>query len=262
MTGYSQPAPYEPQRAEKMSVQDKATADEMKRVYLQYVRATDSRSQQTTIGPSELGTVCDRRLAMKLVGVPTVGEGGDGWAAWVGTQCHEGLAKAFEYDNEQLSAPRWLVEQEVTTGHPLVPRGTADLYDRRDKQVNDHKIVGDYLLNKIKQEGLPGDYRIQLQMYGLAMEHMGYQVERVALVAWPKARPDLKPLYVKSEEFDEAVARGALSRLSRIIADADSLLGSPLERAMAIPANLLGCKFCPYKTLDPSKGCPGDLETP
>src|SRR5580704_5039743 len=57
--------------------------------------AHSTRSMQQTLGPSEIGHECDRRLAYKLAGYPTVNPTASGWAAWVGTQIHRGLAELF-----------------------------------------------------------------------------------------------------------------------------------------------------------------------
>src|SRR5690606_22850826 len=48
-------------------------------------KTKDNRSAQTTLGPSEIGTPCDRRLALTVMGAAPVNPGGDGWAAFVGT---------------------------------------------------------------------------------------------------------------------------------------------------------------------------------
>src|SRR5574337_1895898 len=53
--------------------------------------SSDNRSAQRHLGPSEIGTPCDRRIAMSLFGVRPVNPGGDGFAAWLGTQGHRGM---------------------------------------------------------------------------------------------------------------------------------------------------------------------------
>lgn len=55
------------------------------------------RAKQASIGPSEIGHECLRRLAYKLIDIPKVNEGSGGnWVAQVGTAIHAHLADIFE----------------------------------------------------------------------------------------------------------------------------------------------------------------------
>ena len=54
------------------------------------------RSRQTTIGISELGHPCARRLAYKTLGVEPTNTDHDSWPAIVGTSVHAYLERAFK----------------------------------------------------------------------------------------------------------------------------------------------------------------------
>ncbi len=93
------------------------------------------RSKQVSIGPSEIGHECLRRLAYKLIDIPKVNEGSNGnWAAQVGTAIHAHLAEIFaKIDGFQ-------VEQKVQIRGGL--SGTVDLYDEVRGIVMDWKTTG------------------------------------------------------------------------------------------------------------------------
>ncbi|MCX4912875.1 hypothetical protein [Streptomyces sp. NBC_00687] len=229
----------------------------------------DNRSAQVTLGPSEIGTPCDRRLAMSLLGIPAVNPGGDGWAAFVGTCVHAGLAEMFMWAD--AGTGRFAVEQRLTFPNEHVPKGTADLLDRTLCMVDDHKAQGRWSLDKLKTQGIPPGYRVQLHTYGYGQRLKGEVVDFVALISWPREASTLADMYAVIEPYDPQVARDAFARVDRLAAEVQA---HETERAtwagLDIAAQKLSiarqfsvaddCRFCPfYAPGDPgmTRGCNG-----
>ena len=113
--------------------------------------ANHPRSLQKRIGPSEIGTPCDRRIGYKLLGQEE-NPRGDAWKPTVGTAVHGWLERAFDDVNltkviEKLGRLgdndlEWITEQSVTVGYladGTAITGSCDLYHRPTGTVIDHK---------------------------------------------------------------------------------------------------------------------------
>lgn len=220
------------------------------------------RSQQKHLGPSEIGHPCDRRLALSLMQAPPVNPGGDGWAAFVGTCVHVGLADMFMWADGDTG--RFATEVPLEFPYAVVPRGTTDCLDRVLCLVLDQKVLGGWSLDKLSTNGPPEHYRVQVHTYGLGLTLRGERIEKVAIVAWPRERSSLDGLYVWEEDYDASVARTALERASRIggmvadLTDADAK--QKAEMAGTFPIDNSDCRFCKWhkkgaKTLE--MGCDG-----
>lgn len=61
--------------------------------------AYQPRSLQKFLGPSELGSPCDRQVAGKMAGLPGTNHTADPWASIVGTAIHAYLADCFDAEN-------------------------------------------------------------------------------------------------------------------------------------------------------------------
>src|SRR3954468_5039179 len=111
--------------------------------------AADNRSAQRHLGPSEIGTPCDRRLAMELLGMRHVNPGGDGFAAWLGTQGHRGMADIYEWADGKSG--RFAVETPLNFPSRVMPKGTGDLLDRTfgGGTFIDWKFMGTWSLNHL-----------------------------------------------------------------------------------------------------------------
>lgn len=201
-------------------------------------RTTDNRSAQAHLGPSEIGTPCDRRLAMSLLSFPAVNMGGDGWAPFVGTCVHAGLADMFVW--HAADSGRYAVEVPLRFPSALVPRGTGDLLDRTLLLFADHKVMGRWSLTKLKTEGPSQTYRVQVHTYAFGARLKGEQVEHVAIVGWPREASSLDDLYVWTEPYDPQIARDALARVDRIQKDVDAGC-TPAEFNVADD-----CNWCPF----------------
>lgn len=214
------------------------------------------RSKQTSIGPSEVGHPCSRRLAYKLTGEAARWRDSDPWASIVGTAVHAWLASAFAAANLTFDEPRWLVEQRV---HPTpgIP-GSCDLYDLWNDAVIDHKVVGTDTMSKAKRHGPSEQYRIQGQIYGLGWQRLGRTPREIAIAYWPRSG-FLSGLFLYREPYDAAVAHAALDRLTSISAAALSLDVEANPQRMALIPSSPGdeCRYCPYQSCAPGDGgCP------
>lgn len=237
-------------------------------------RSEDNRSAQVTMGPSEMGTPCDRRLALSIMRMPPVNPGGDGWAAFVGTCIHAGLEQMFMWAD--AGTGRFAVEQRLEFGHAIVPKGTADLIDRTLLMVLDHKCQGRWSRNKLKTQGPTPTYRVQAHVYAHGARLRGEKIEKIAIVSWPRDEASLDDLYVHVEDYNPGIVKTAFERVDSVYADAkakakelretysvDPDVELPLEVKARVAADFNvadDCRFCKYympNARDITRGCNG-----
>lgn len=221
------------------------------------------RSQQTRIGPSEIGIPCPRRLAYKLAGVPEVNARGPAWRPQVGVAVHESLGGIFTEANRGLDAARWLVEFKIEAGFigDDVLDGSCDLYDRATNTVLDWKIVGSAALKKYRSHGPGEQYRVQAQTYALGWSNRGLRPHQVAVVFLPAAG-ELGDAVTWREPFKPGLAFDAIDR-ANTIARLSRQLG-PLAAAN-LPTADAHCSFCPWQlpaATELTEACPGHAEAP
>jgi hypothetical protein len=236
---------------------------DLRRVVVDHA-AHSPRSLQKELGPSEIGTPCDRQVVGKLAGIERTNHIVDPWASIVGTALHAWFAKAFDWDNERLGYLRWLTEFRVHP-HPDHP-GTGDLYDFNHRAVVDHKNFGDTSMNHLRKVGMPIRYYIQLLLYALGFRNMGLPVDRVVLVAWPRTKSSLDTTYVHETvllpehddiikaTFERMKTRKALAELvSAGILTLNDIVPTPSDEE---------CYLCPFYRADVltdphARGCAG-----
>jgi hypothetical protein len=244
-------------------VSDPAAA-QLKNELIQIIKYADRqnpRSRQQALGPSEIGTPCDRRLAYRIAEIPAVNTDTDPWAAIVGTAIHSWLDEAIQLWCRDTPDCGWQTETPVVLSEFV--KGRSDAF--HNGTVIDHKGAGPDVMRKIRKHGPPEGYVIQVQLYGLGYEMLGFDVKKVALAFYPRAGW-LKDMYVWTDEYRRDIANAAMGRLydvSKSVIDLD-VLNNP-HRWEAInfhPGN--ECGFCPW--YDPGrdaelgaddKGCPG-----
>lgn len=257
--------------AQSMSERGKEIAARLRETFYAYTNrnASDNRSAQRTLGPSEIGSPCDRQIAMKLLGVDPVNPQ-EGWAPFVGTAVHEELARMFQWANGAQSG-RYEVEMRLSFGNPLVPKGTGDLLDRVMMMFLDHKLMGRWSLDKLIQQGPSEVYRAQVHTYGYGAELAGEKVKEVAIIGWPRQESSLDKLYVHVEKYDKRIALDALKRVQDIassvsfrsgeIASNSFVSSNPLEVAATFPTDKQdSCRWCPFHLKgdkEMRRGCPG-----
>lgn len=222
------------------------------------------RTLQKSLGPSELGTLCDRQVAGKLAGIPATNHVVDPWASIMGTAGHAWMADAFTAENRRTGISRWLAEFRVYPDdkHP----GTGDLYDFLELAVTDHKFLGDTPREKLIKDGPPRRYRVQLLKYGKGFRRLGLEVRRVVLVAWPRTRSTMAQTYVWdhpwSPEDDELLAEVDQQHELREIMGAAILSGRMGLRDVPATPDDDDCYFCPFFRAEAAHdstavGCPG-----
>jgi hypothetical protein len=230
---------------------------DMVKAALPMLFAQSARSQQTTVGASEVGSECDRQLAYKVLDWPKVeGCGHDPLPAIIGTAAHAWLAEQFKGLDGMLGGGRFLVEQAVNAGP--VP-GTVDLYDVQRRTVIDWKFVGTTAMRAAKNDGPKVTYRTQAHLYAHGLKLIGYPVEHVAIVYFSRGGL-LSGTYVWTEPYDWQVAIAALERLEQVTVAAAFVDndGRGLQSIEATPGD--ACRYCPYHlpgSEDLAAGCPG-----
>lgn len=220
-----------------------------------------ARSIQTTIGPSELGSLCDRKIAYRLANTPEANWWSDPLPAIVGTAVHTWLETAVTAFQATHHMSRWITEITVQPD-PMV-KGHCDLFDTELNAVIDWKTVSPTKLKSWKSAGPPEHYKDQVNLYGMGMVKAGFVVEKVCLIAVPRSGW-LKDMQVWVEDYQPARAQAALDRMyglaGKMIKAGDDLAFSEID---SVPSG--ECAFCPWyrggdKKADMS-GCPGNNDT-
>ena len=205
------------------------------------------RSLQKKIGPSQVGTPCDRQLAYHLDGTPESRSFMDPWPSIVGTAVHAWLADAMELQNQILISqgkkPRWHLERRVDVGLGLT--GSADCFDEETGCVIDWKVAGNTQYTKYIREGPSEVYRVQSHCYGLGYVRAGFDVKRVAIGFFGRAKT-LNDLHIWSEEFDPDVAIAALARMQ----DITEKLAAGIKPLDIVASPGAVCFFCSFKSRD------------
>lgn len=236
---------------------------------LDIIRWTDrnsTRSRQIAVGPSELGTSCERRLAMRMAGLSTVNRTSDPWPAIVGIAMHSWLQTAVERWNTHLGRQRYLTEIKVIVDQII--KGTSDLYDTDRCTVVDWKSMGLEKAASLDKGGPPWGYYIQAQTYGLGLVRAGYRVDQIGLMFLPRAGR-LRDARYYEWPFDPTVAHDAIERMYRIgreTIELQRIWGEDIWPMIpAAPEADRGlCGWCPFyrrpqdgDTVASATGCPG-----
>jgi hypothetical protein len=219
------------------------------------------RSQQTRIGPSEIGTPCIRKLGYKLARTQSVNRR-TSWRPTVGTAVHAWLAETFTIYNNALGFARYLTELRVNVGevNGMPITGSVDLYDRVTCTVVDWKIVGATTLKKAKAEGPSDTYRIQSQLYGRGINRRGLPVDQVAVMYLPVSGELTQAVY-RPMPYDETQAVSALALATGIDMAMKSV--GPEKVIAGLPMRDDYCVSCPWfnpTSQNVAAGCPGRVD--
>lgn len=163
-----------------------------------------SRSNQTAVGPSEIGG-CRRKVWYRLNGYKGTNSTLK-LAAIMGTAIHDYIQESFK--RQDPFGERYLLEVEVESNGLM---GHVDLFDMQNKEVVDWKTT------KIKNiSNFPSkQQRWQVQLYGWLLSQNGYEVNTVTLVAIPRDG-DERDIVFYSEPYDPAIATEARDWLSDV----------------------------------------------
>jgi hypothetical protein len=251
---------------EPQYIDDKSKNDELKRQLVKIIRWNDDnspRSLQMAIGPSEMGSPCDQRIARILAGMPRVNFRPDPWAAIVGTSIHNWMESALIRYQKEVNDPDvadWIAEQALQVDD-MIPAHT-DLWNGID--VIDYKSAGPDVMRKMQKHGPPDGYKIQVHTYAKARERLGQEIRDVVLVFLPRAGW-IKDMYIWREPYNPEIADNALARVYEVGMTAIGLgvLDDPSKWAQ-IPTEPTDCWYCPFFVDRPAEqlpdafGCPGN----
>jgi hypothetical protein len=242
---------------------------DLEAVIRDYARA-DKRALQTSLGPSEVGQSCQRRLALTMLGSPPINDDRDEWTSSVGTAIHAWMAAALVAKNEQLVAAglpaRWLVEQEVPVRTGLV--GHTDAYDMWTHTVVDHKFPGVTAIRKYRKAGNPGkQYIWQAHLYGRSWKQLGFPVKNVAIALYPRSGL-VRDSWLWQEAYSPAKADEALAHIDSLMVAMDIAdgLGELNTLVSTLDRDVTNCSWCPFwnggpnAAEDPTLGCGGPFE--
>lgn len=209
------------------------------------IRWTDNnsaRSQQAAIGPSELGTACDRKIAYRMAGVAEVNQWMDPLPAIVGTSVHQWLEKAVNRFQAIHHMDRW--ETEITIQPDPLVTGHCDLYDRDKAMVLDFKTVSPTKLKEWKRKGPPAHYIDQVNLYAKGLLLTGRKVTKVALMAIPRSGW-LREIQTWVGDYDPGRAQSALDRMyaigNKLIEMGSEIVFEQIEGTPGPE-----CSYCPW----------------
>lgn len=216
------------------------------------------RDKQRKVGPSELGDLCERCLAEKLLGVHQ-DEKTHPLAPMIGTAFHL-------YLENTIGLERYLKETKVTVGEIEgygAIRGTADGFDVSTGHVVDYKVLSKKKIKAFSSatffdddhvpeffsdsmtEGQLKKYYYQMMLYGLGMENAGYEVNHTSLVLFPRDCT-VESVMVASHElcfkYDRAAALTVLERANQIFKWADE----NRDQLEDLDSHS-GCYYCTFK---------------
>jgi hypothetical protein len=192
------------------------------------------RSQQRTIGPSEIGTPCDHCLAAKLAGWQQT-DRGIPWLPYIGTSVHAQLEDVFGRHEAARNAVhttgvRYLTEARVMVGHIGGQEiwGSTDLVDLAAGMTVDWKIVGASTLRTAKAGPSPV-YRVQADLYAKGWNDAGHRIDHVAIAYLPRNAVSLDDAVWWHAEHNRARAETALDRANTIHSNLVALTSISLE---------------------------------
>lgn len=231
------------------NAENKLRADIMQRINAH--AASRPRAMQLQVGCSSIGITCDRKLGYQLLGIKRQRSKTPGWAATIGTAIHAHLETIFNGDDH------WLTEQPVLVKYRdfKIP-GTVDLYSVIHKTVIDFKLVGETTLSKAKAGRISRQYSVQVQLYGLGLQQLGYKVEKVAILFLPRNR-ELADAILWETPFDPTIAHMALDRFDLIDKTIETHGTNALGMLAVADAPCNWCDFFDPAAKELTQGCPG-----
>ena len=216
------------------------------------------RNRQITVGPSDVGTPCDRELAYRLVGLGAA-QYGDPLPSIVGTATHAWMAEAVQRFEEAHGFKRYGVEMKVAPD--VILKGSTDLYHYTRRLVLDWKFPGPDAFRDMRKHGISQRYLAQLNLYGKGHIRAGRPVDKVGIVAMSRSGV-LKDMWVRIVDYDEEVANKAIRRMYDLgdLVVREGILDEPSRWDMITPTPSRLCGYCRmYRSGGPADdtGCPG-----
>lgn len=224
------------------------------------VSANDARSFQAHVGPSEIGSPCTRRLALRTLNAPR-NRRMSAWATRIGVAVHAWLAEEAPAvaGSGFLTEVPLHVEGEgnrklagtadvVWVGKDTDGAGVVDIYD--------YKVVGPTTMREIHAGTVPTSYKVQGHTYALgAWRTLGLPPREVGIVflpsysTWDAARVVYSP-------FDLSLAEAGVARWRAVQARALQLGVDGVSRRAGTADDY--CMNCPFRGVSRLDG-PGVL---
>jgi len=218
------------------------------------------RSLQKTLGPSEIGHGCSRRLAYSVARPDMTEEKKilpyfkmDPWPSIMGTAGHAWLAEAVELENVRLGYERWISETKVTAWDDVEGGiGTCDLYDTQSESVFDFKINGPTQFKKYVKNGPSKTYIGQVNVYGKGYKQRGRVVRKVGVLFIPRAGL-LRDAHLWMDDFDEALADSLHDQVKLIteVTAALDVKNNPKNFQLIPITPGSACEWCHHATPNP-----------
>lgn len=217
-----------------------------------YENRPRGRSAQASLGPSEVGSECDRKLVFRLMGAtPASHGGGVKWPAFVGTGVHSQMEAVSKFADADRG--RFLVEHRVKIIDDEL-EGTLDLYDRMNSRVIDWKAPSARAVRKYKING-PGDqYFYQGQLYAFGLSRQGEKPKDIAIVFMARDASSLEQgLHVEVFDYQPSKAREMIDKYKRLKELSQTVKAATL--VPSAPSNL--CQYCPFFAPGVNGACDG-----
>lgn len=227
-----------------------ALAGEWARELILQASISSPRSIQAALGPSEIGQLCQRRIAYRLAGATYVNIA-PALKALVGTGFHAVIADSIERLHRDTG--RFLVEHRVSYRHVA---GTVDLFDRYKHRLIDWKTSTPQKIGRYRREGLPINYRVQVAIYAEALRAAGERVQECVLVFVPR-EGELDQVSAFASSPDKALADEYIDRYQEIN---DRLSQGETPGSIEPKPGPL-CRYCPNYQPTASNldvACPGE----
>lgn len=202
------------------------------------------RSLQTTIGPSSLGSGCDRCLITELAGLKPAEERAP-WLPTIGTAVHDWAEYAILRHLMVTGSDRYICEGRVLVGavDGVEIWGNSDLFDTWTGTVVDYKVTGTTTLRESRRHGPKTTYQRQAHLYGKGWQDKGFQVRSVAIWFLPRNGFTIDAGHLWQQPYDRADAEATLARAD-MLAAAVRAFGADTVLASAAPHT--GSEFsCP-----------------
>ncbi|MEF2736305.1 MAG: hypothetical protein U0N15_03650 [Bifidobacterium choerinum] len=183
--------------------------------------ATQPRSLQTNIGPSELGTTCVHCLAAKLAAWSKPPQAA--WIPYIGTCVHKQFEQLFGNWQGCMTERRVVVGRLRGRMYAYDVAGSIDLWVPASRMTVDWKIVGNATLQLVRRHGVSQQYAVQASLYGIGLENEGLKVERSAIYYLPRNSVTLTDALPVEFDFDPQPGRWALNRAQRLTTMLDDI---------------------------------------
>lgn len=232
------------------------------REMVEYYERNRPRSLQKYLGPSEIGHPCHRKLAHMICEANDIAHVThtnvftDVMPTFRGSAAHARMERVLAAWNEKVGYERYISERRLEVWPGL--SGSCDCYDTERKLVMDWKFLGRTSFDKYRRNGFPVTYRNQVQLYGQGYVNAGYEVDKVAIYAFPIAGT-MAGANVAIYDFDPTVWKRVQDQWANTLVLIDVLdIENHPERLDSFTTTPENCDFCPWHAPAPGRpGCPG-----